>query len=298
MRIFLTGATGFIGSHLVPELLGAGHAVVGLTRSDAGARRLEAAGADPYRGSLDDPEGLKRGAAEADAVIHAGFDHDFSQFAASCEKDARVIRALGEAMAGSRRTLVVTSGVAWGAGGPGGLATEDRYLRDHPFPRRSERVGEEVAEMDVAVVVMRLPQVHDTVKQGIVTPLKEIARARGVAAYVGEGSNRFAAAHVSDVVRLYRLAVEQAQAGERLHAVDEEGVSAREIAETLAEGLGVPARSIAPEDAAEQFGPMSHFVELSLAASSAWTRERFGWRPTGPGLIEDLRNMDYAAPAS
>ena len=295
MRIFLTGATGFIGSHVAPELQAAGHTVVGLTRSDEGGRRLGAAGVEPYQGSLEDPESLKRGAAEADAVIHTAFDHDFSQFMESCAKDGRAIRALGEAMAGSGRTLVVTSGVAWGAGAPGEPATEDRYVRDHPFPRMSERVGEEVAAMGVGVVVMRLPQVHDTHKQGIITPLKEIARANGVSAYVGDGSNRFAAAHVSDVARLYRLAVEEAKPGERLHAVDEEGVSAREIAEALAEGLGVPARSITPEEAQTQLGPMALFAGMDLSASSAWTRQRFDWRPAGPKLMEDLRRMDYGA---
>jgi nucleoside-diphosphate-sugar epimerase len=297
MRIFLTGATGFIGSHLIPELKAAGHTIVGLTRSEAGARRLEAAGVQPYHGSLEEPDSLTRGAAEADAVIHTAFDHDFSQFMASCEKDGRAIRALGTAMKGSGRTLVVTSGVAWGASAPGEPATEDHYVRDHPFPRVSERVGEEVADMGVSVVVMRLPQVHDTVKQGIVTPLKEIARARGVSAYVGEGGNRYAAAHVSDVARLYRLAVEQAKAGERLHAVDEEGITARAIAETLAEGLGVPAVSVSAEQAAEHFGFMSHFAAMDLSASSAWTRQRFDWTPTGPGLIHDLQRMDYSAQA-
>jgi nucleoside-diphosphate-sugar epimerase len=296
MRIFVTGATGFIGALVVRELLGAGHQVLGLTRSDAGARALVEAGAEPHRGTLEDPASLSRGAAQADAVIHTAFDHDFSNFVANCEKDRRAIRAMGEALAGSDRPLVITSGTGMGSAPPGQIATEDVVNADNPNPRvASELAGHELAAVGVKVVVVRLPQVHDTRRQGLVSPYVMIAREKGVAAYVGEGRNRWPAAHVSDVARLYRLAVEQGRAGERFHAVDEEGVPARDIAAVVGRGLGVPVVSLPPEQAGEHFGWMGMFVGMDLPASSAWTRERLGWTPTGPGLISDLERMDYAA---
>lgn len=296
MRIFLTGATGFIGSRVVGELIGAGHQVLGLTRSDAGARALIEAGAEPFRGTLEDPDSLSRGAAQADAVVHTAFDHDFSNFVANCEKDRRVIQAMGAALVGSDRPLVITSGVGMGGSGPGRIATEDVIDTDHPNPRvASELAGLEAAENGVKVVVVRLPQVHDTRRQGLVSPYVMIAREKGVAAYVGDGLNRWSAAHVSDVARLYRLAVEQGRAGERFNAVAEEGVAARDIAAVVGRGLGVPVASLTPEQAGEHFGWMGMFVGMDLRASSAWTRERLGWTPTGPGLIADLERMDYAA---
>lgn len=296
MRIFVTGATGFIGALVVRELLGAGHQVLGLTRSDAGARALVEAGAEPHRGTLEDPASLSRGAAQADAVIHTAFDHDFSNFVANCEKDRRAIQAVGEALAGSDRPLVITSGTGMGSARPGEIATEDVVNADNPNPRvASELAGHELTAVGVKVVVVRLPQVHDTRRQGLVSPYVMIAREKGVAAYVGEGRNRWPAAHVSDVARLYRLAVEQGRAGERFHAVDEEGVPARDIAAVVGRGLGVPVVSLPPEQAGEHFGWMGMFVGMDLPASSAWTRERLGWTPTGPGLISDLERMDYAA---
>jgi nucleoside-diphosphate-sugar epimerase len=229
MRVFLTGATGFIGSRLVPELLAAGHSVLGLTRSDAGAKALTQAGAEPYRGTLEDPDSLGAGAAQADAVIHCAFDHDFSNFVANCEKDARAIRAMGEALKGSQKLMLITSGTGIGAPGPGQPATEDVFNPHHPNPRiLSEKTGAELSAAGVKVAVMRLPQVHDTQRQGLVSPYVVIAKQRGVAAYIGEGRNRWPAAHVSDVVKLYRLAIEQGRPGERFHAVDEEvGVGSR-----------------------------------------------------------------------
>lgn len=194
MRIFLTGATGFIGSALVPELIKAGHQVVGVTRSDAGAEALAAAGAEVHRGTLEDPEGLRDGAAKAEAVIHTAFDHDFSRFAENCEKDKRVISALGAALAGSDRPLVITSGVGMGSPGHGQLAIEDVFNTGHPNPRiASELAGNALLEAGVNVSVVRLPQVHNPVKQGLISPLIEIAREKGVSAYVGEGRNRFSA---------------------------------------------------------------------------------------------------------
>jgi nucleoside-diphosphate-sugar epimerase len=299
MRIFLTGATGFIGSRIVPELLGAGHQVLGLTRSDAGAQALAKAGVEPHRGALEDLESLAAGAAQADAVIHTAFDHDFSNFLANCEKDRRAIGALGGALAGSDKLLVITSGTGLGAAEPGRLATEDVFSLEHPNPRAaSELAGAELSAAGVKVAVVRLPQVHDTQKQGLVSSFIEIAREKGVSAYLGEGLNRWPAAHVSDVARLYRLAVEQGQAGERYHAVDEEGVPARDLAAVVGEGLGVPVVSLTPDLAEEHFGWLGLFMGLDMPASSAWTRKRLGWRPAGPGVIADLRQMNDATPVN
>jgi nucleoside-diphosphate-sugar epimerase len=297
MRIFLTGATGFIGSRIVPELLAAGHHVIGLTRSDEGARALTAAGVEVHRGQLEDPDSLRNGAAKADAVIHAAFDHDFSNFVANCEKDGRAIRAMGSALIGSSRPLLITSGVGFGSAEPGQPATEDVFNNEHPNPRAaSELAGAELLAAGVAVSVMRLPQVHDTVKQGLVTPLIEVARAKGVSAYVGEGLNRFPAAHVLDVARLYRLAIEQGEPGARYHAVDEEGVSTRDIAQAIGDGMGVPVISIAADKVDDHFGWLGRFARMDMLSSSAWTRRTLGWRPNGPGLLEDLKRMDYSVP--
>ncbi|UVK46440.1 SDR family oxidoreductase [Mesorhizobium sp. AR07] len=295
MRIFLTGATGFIGSALVPELVKAGHQVVGVTRSDAGAEALAAAGAEVHRGTLEDPESLRSGAAKADGVIHTAFDHDFSRFAENCEKDRRVIAALGSVLAGSDRPLVITSGTGMGSPGHGQPATEDVFNTSHPNPRiASELAGNALLEAGVNVSVVRLPQVHNPVKQGLVSPLIEIARQKGVSAYVGEGRNRFPAGHLLDVARLYRLVVEKQEPGERYHAVGEEGVEVREIAEAIGRGLKVPVVSIPPEKAAEHFGWMAMFAPMDLPASSALTQAQLGWHPVGPTLIADLGAMRYA----
>jgi len=296
MRIFLTGATGFIGSRVIPELLAAGHSVVGVTRSDEGARALVAAGVEPYRGTLEDPASLAAGAARADAVIHLAFDHDFSRFLDNCEKDRRVISAIGEALVGSDKPFVVTSGTGMGNSVPGKPATEDVIQVDNPNPRvASEVTALKLSEAGVKVVVVRLPQVHDTRKQGLVSPYAMISKQKGLAGYVGDGLNRWPAAHVSDVARLYKLAVEQGKAGERFNAVDEEGVAAKDIAAAIGRGLGVPAVSLTPHEAAEHYGWLGHFLAMDMPASSAWTRERLGWRPTGPGVLQDLAGMDYKA---
>lgn len=298
MRIFLTGATGFIGSHIVPELLAAGHQVVGLTRSDAGARALAVAGAEAFRGTLDDPESLRAGAAQADAVIHTAFDHDFSNFVANCGKDGRVIDALGSELKGSDRPLIITSGIGLGIAKAGQPATEDVFNRDHPNPRiASELAGEALLEKGVNISVVRLPQVHDTVKQGLITPFIELSQEKGVVAYVGDGRTRWSAGHVLDVAKLYVLALEKKRPGARYHAVDEEGVQAREIAEVVGAGLNLPVISIAPEGAQDHFGWFAIFAGMDLPASSAKTREWLEWRPTGPDLISDLKRMDYAQAA-
>jgi nucleoside-diphosphate-sugar epimerase len=298
MRIFLTGATGFIGSRIVPELLAAGHQVLGMTRSDAGAKALVAAGVQPHRGTLEDPDSVRRGAAEADAVIHTAFDHNFAEFVANCEKDARVIKALGAALAGSDRPLLITSGTGMGSSVAGEPATEEVFNTSHPNPRTlSEKTGAELLDAGIAVSVVRLPQVHDTFKQGLISPMIDIARAKGVAAYVGQGTNHWAAAHVMDVARLYRLAIEQCKPGERFHAVAEPGITARAIAEAVGAGLNVPVKSLTQEEAPAYFGWMAAFATMDMLSSSTWTQQRLNWHPTGPGLLEDLRNMDYSVTA-
>ena len=294
MRVFVTGATGFIGSAIVPELIKAGHQVIGLTRSDAGVQSLIAAGAEAHRGNLEDLESLRSGAAKSDGVIHCAFDHDFSNFVANCEKDRRAIEALGDALAGSDRPLVITSGTGMGNSAPGQPATEDHYNPTHQNPRKvSELTGVSVAERGVNVSVVRLPQVHNTLKQGLVTYAIALAREKGVSAYVGDGLNRWPAAHVLDVARLYRLALEKHEPGARYHAVAEEGVPVREIAEVVGRGLKVPVIAMSSEEAAAHFGWLAPFAGWDMPASSAQTQERLGWRPTGPGLIADLEQMQY-----
>ena len=296
MRVFLTGATGFIGSRILPELLAAGHQVVGNTRSDAGARRLEQAGAAVHQGALDDPAGLARGAARADAVIHTAFDHDFSRFAENCDKDRRVIEAIGDVLAGSDRPLLITSGVALGSPGPGRFAREDVLDRHHPIPRiASELAGVAVGDRGVSVAVVRLPQVHDPVKQGLISPLIDLARAKGMSAYVGGGGNRWCAAAVEDVARLYVLALDRHEPGVRWNAVAEEAIPMRAIAEAIGTGLGIPVSSVTEAEVGEHFGWLAGFANLDMPASGAVTRDRLGWVPRGPTLLEDLARMDYSA---
>jgi nucleoside-diphosphate-sugar epimerase len=295
MRIFVTGATGFIGSTIVPELINAGHQVLGLTRSDTGAQALIAAGAEAHRGDLEDPESLRRGAAKADGVIHTAFNHDFSNFVAICELDRRAIEAIGSVLAGSDRPFVVTSGTGMGNTVPGQPALEENFNPNHPNPRKaSELAGVSVADRGVNVSVVRLPQVHDRVKQGLITYAVKLAREKGVSAYVGDGRNRWPAAHVLDTARLYRLALEKQLAGSRYHAVAEEGVPVRDIAEVIGRGLKVPVVSLSAEEAPAHFGWLSAFVGYDMPASSAQTQERLGWHPAGPGLIADLEQMNYS----
>jgi len=296
MRVFLTGATGFIGSKILPELLAAGHAVTGMTRSDEGARALVAAGATPHRATLEDPAGIMAGAESADAVIHTAFDHDFANFVANCEKDRRVIAALGSVLRGSNRPLMITSGTGMGDAEDGKPASEDVFNPHHGNPRiASELAAQTLLDDGVNVSVMRLPQVHDTVRQGLISPYIQIAIQKGSVAWVGDGANRWPAAHVLDVARLYALAFDRGEPGARYHAVAEEGVSALRIAEVVSAGLDLPAVSISPEETAEHFGWFAAFASLDMPASSALTRAKLGWEPTGPDLLTDLQNMDYAA---
>lgn len=295
MRVFVTGATGFIGSTIVQELIGAGHKVLGLARSESAAVWLTAVGAEVHRGSLEDLESLRTGAAAADSVIHTAFIHDFSKFQENCEIDRRAIEALGSALVGSDRLLIVTSGTGMGNAGPGHLVTEnDARVSSKVIPRAAtEEAAAAVADRGVRVAIVRLPQVHDTAKQGLITYAIHLAREKGVSAYVGEGRNRWPAAHRIDTAHLYRLALEKAEAGVRYHAVAEEGVPVRDMAETIGQGLKVPVVSIAPEEAAGHFGWLGRFSGWDMPASSAQTRKQLGWNPTGPGLIQDLENMRY-----
>jgi len=293
MRVFVTGATGFIGSLVVKELIGAGHQVIGVYRSDEKAPALAAAGAEPYRGSIDEPDSLKDGASRSDGVIHLAFNHDFSQFLANCETDRRVIKALGSALAGSDRPLIVTSGTAIAKVAPGVVATEDApAISASDFPRAaSEETAAKLAADGRNISVVRLPQVHDPERQGLITWWIAIAREKGFFAYVGEGRNRWAAAHVSDVARLYRLAIEKSARSAVYNAVGEEGVSARDIAETVGRRLKLPAKSISPEEAPGYFGWLAHLAAHDMPASSERTQKALGWRPTGPGLIADLERL-------
>lgn len=291
MRVFVTGATGFIGSRIVPELIGAGHQVLGLARSDAGAQSLAAAGADVHRGDLEDLESLRSGAAASDAVLHVAFRHDWTKFAESCELDKRAIEAIGEVLQGSSRPFIVSSGVGVAEGR---AATEDDPPLSAPsFPRVSEITAAALTDRGVHASVMRLPQVHDTEKQGLITFLISIARTKGVSAYIGDGLNRWPAAHVTDVARLYRLALEKFTAGARYNAVAEEGVPLKDIANVIGHGLNVPVISIAPEQAHAHFGFLGFFAGRDARVSSAQTRAELRWNPAGPDLLTDLGNMSY-----
>lgn len=291
MRVFLTGATGLIGTALVPELINAGHQVLGLTRSDAGAQSLFAAGAEVLRGNLEELETLRKGAAQSDGVIHCAFDHDLSKFEENGEIEKHAITALGTSLVGSDRPLIVSSGL--GLASPKRPMTEDVDVPAvSPSPRSPEQTARAMRLQGVNVTVVRVPQVHNTVKQGLITTLIAVARQKGVSAYVAEGLNLWPAAHVTDVARLYRLALEKREPT-RYHAVAEEGIPLRDIAATIGQGLKVAVISIPAEEALAHFGRIGAYAGLDLSASSAITRQQLGWLPTGPGLIEDLSSMRY-----
>src|SRR5579863_780678 len=268
MRVFVTGATGFIGTAILQELLGAGHQVLGLARSEVAAKSLKAAGAQVHRGDIEDLESLRSGAAMSDGVIHTAFIHDFSKFQENCEIDRRAIQALGDALSGSNRPLVITSGTGMGNTAPGQPASEDNFNAHHPNPRSaSELAGLSVAERGVNVSVVRLPQVHDRHKQGLVTYSITLAREKGVSAYIGDGLNRWPAVHRLDAAPVYRLALEKGITGARYHAVAEEGVTAREIAEAIGRGLKIPVVSKSPEETAGHFGWLAMFAGMDMPAS-------------------------------
>ena len=296
MRVFLTGATGFIGSHLVPELLAAGHKVRGLTRSDAGATTLVAAGAEPHRGDIEDLDSLTRGAASCDGVIHTAFDHNFANFVENCQKDRRAIEALGAGLAGTAKPLIITSSTAMGSAKPGEPASEDVLAADSPNPRvASELAGQALSERGIHVIAMRNSQIHDTRKQGLVSDVIKLARNKGVSAYVGEGSTNWSAAHVSDTARLYRLALERNEAGARYHGTAEEAIGFRKIADAIGETFNLPVLSISLEEAGAHFGWLAAFASKDMSASNTLTRERLGWNPARPTLLTDIRAMKAQA---
>jgi nucleoside-diphosphate-sugar epimerase len=292
MRVFITGATGFIGTALTKELLGAGHRVLGLTRSDEGAAALKSAGAEVHHGSLEDLESLKAGAANADACVHLAFNHDFSRYQQNCEDDRRAIEALGSAFVNTEKPLLVTSGTAM-AQSEGRHSSEDIPAPSSTMVPRaaSEEAALALAARGVNASIVRLPQVHDTKKFGLVSPLIAAAQVKGFLAYVGQGTQRWPAAHVTDVARLYRLAIEKAGRGAIYNAVGEEGVTHRAICDALAPRLKLPVRSITLEEVADYFGPFAMFANLDLPASSEQTRKRLNWQPTGPGMIADLEQF-------
>ena len=295
MKVFVTGATGFIGSALVPELINAGHQVIGLTRSDAGEESLITSGAEVHRGSLEDLNSLRGGAAKADAVIHCAFNNDMSKLEESNEKEGRAIEALGSVLVGSDRPILITSVAAMGIAAPGQLAIESYFDPSQPKPRNAtEKAGKGLQDRGVNVSVVRLPQVHDIVKQGFVSYLIHLAREKRISAYIESGFNRWAAAHLFDVAHLYCLALEKHEAGSRYHAVAEEGIALRQIAEVIGRGLQVPVVSLSAEEAQNHFGPAAMFVSADMAASSELTRQRLGWNPSRPGLLQDLAQAQYS----
>lgn len=289
MRIFLTGATGFIGTAVTAQLIAAGHQVIGLTRSQQGAETLAATGAAAHFGDIEDHESLRRGAMLSDGIIHTAFDHDFSRFMANCEKDRRAIEAMADALSGSQRPLIITSAVGLGSAGHNALAVENYFNPEHQNPRKaSELAGNKALQNGANISVVRLSQVHDTIKQGLITPLIEIARQKGVSAYVGEGQNRWSAVHLSDAARLYVLALEKNHPGSRYHAVAEEGITLRAIAETIGQLLNLPVVRLGSSEASDHFGWMSKFVAQDMSASSAITQKELKWQPQGPDLLTDL----------
>lgn len=294
MKILLTGATGFIGSYLLPELLRHGHEVIGLTRTDKGAKAVEAFGAKALFGELTDLKSLRDAAASVDGIIHTAFNHDFSKLKENSEVDRRVIETLGDALAGSQRRLVVSSGTGLvDRSRTHGLAREtDAPVSSTQFPRgATEEAAARVLARGVNVVVVRLSQVHDRAHQGRLAEHIRIAREKGFVAYVGQGENRLSAVHVTDAARLYRLALEKGETGARYHAVAEEGIPMHAIAGQLGESLGLPVRAITAEEANAYFGWIAALAHIDLGASGKATQAQLDWLPAGPGLLEDLRNM-------
>ncbi|WP_353940555.1 SDR family oxidoreductase [Streptomyces sp. HUAS MG91] len=296
MRVFVTGGTGFIGSAVVADLLAAGHEVLGLARSAASARALDAAGATPHLGSLEDVESLRTAAARTDGVVHTAFDTaDLARFVEAGRVERTALEALGDVLAGSGRPLVVTAGFAFLT--PGSVATEEYTSTDpaSPVGRAAEPLARSMAESGVCTSVVRLPCVHGTGDRFTVPRYIDVARRTGVSAYVGDGLNRWSAVHHTDAARVYRLALEKAVPGARYHAVAEEGVPFKEVARTIGRRLGLPVVSTPPEEADAHFGIDSYFAQADIPASSALTRERLGWEPTGPTLLADLDRDGYYA---
>jgi nucleoside-diphosphate-sugar epimerase len=293
MKIFVTGATGFIGTALVKGLIEAGHSVRGLTRSREGVKQLEEAGAEPHLGSLEDKETLRAGARGMDAVAHLAFGLDMSKFAENAAVEIEAIETLGSAL-DPGKLLIVTSGVAAVESEPGSLPKETDPSGTPPsIPRRPDQTVLLQKAKGLHVGIVRMSQIHDTRKQGLVQFLVQIARAKGISAYIGDGESRWAACSLADTARLYRLALEKNAPSATYHAVDEEGVSLKDIAEAIGKGLRIPVVSLSEEEALGHFGPIAPFVSMNLQGSSKLTQEALDWKPSGPGMIDDLSNMDY-----
>ena len=289
MKVFLTGGSGFVGSAVLPQLIGAGHQVLALARSDASAKALRAAGAEVLAGDLDNLDVLRKGAEQSEGVVHIAFTSDFAQIMASSAQDAKAIETMGGALEGSDRPLVITSVGIIGKPSPSQPAVETFLDRSKPNPMRmTEFAGADVADRGVNVSVVRLPQVHNTVRQGIPGMMKQLAEGKKVSAYIGDGENRWAAAYLDDVALLYRLALERKKPGSVYHAVGEEGVTLKKIAEVIGAKSGVPVISISMEESQSHFGPFAVLVGLDMSASNTITKETLGWNPVGPGLLSDL----------
>ena len=289
MRVFLTGASGFVGSAVIQALKAAGHDVVGLARNDENAAKLQAAGVAVHRGDLSEPATLAAGAAACDGTIHCAFIHDFSKFMENIAIDRANVEAMLQALEGSGKPFILTSGTLMAD--PGREATEE----DGPSTEgagagrgATELLVEDYAKRGVRAMIVRLPQVHDTQKAGLITYAIDVAKEKRVSAYIGDGSARWAAAHVDDVAKVYRLALEKGVAGARYHAVGESGVSMRDVAEAVGKRLNLPVASITPEAAPAHFGFLAMFANRDAPTSSRLTQERLGWTPTGPGLVADL----------
>ena len=292
MHVFVTGATGFIGSAIVQELLSHGHRVTGLARSEAAVEALAAAGAAAHRGSIDDLDSLRRGAAEADAVIHTAFNHDFSRFAASCEDDRRIVTALGDALAGSDRRLVVTSGTALVAGKA--LATETDAPSTHHPRAASEQAVAALVERGINASVVRLPpSVHGEGDHGFVRLLIGLVRQKGLAAFIGEGRNRWPAVHRLDAAELFRLAAERGRAGVSYHGAAENGIAFADIAAVIGRRSGLPVQGLEGDAAAAHFGWFLHFAGMDNPTSSDWTQRELGWKPRRAGLLADVDQTGY-----
>ncbi|GAN67549.1 SDR family oxidoreductase [Acetobacter orleanensis] len=290
MKVFITGANGFVGSAVVSELLSAGHEVLGLARSEEAARAIQAAGAEVLRGSLDNHESLRIGSEKADGVIHLAFNPDFAAFQASCALDKSAIETIGASLVGTSKPLLVPNGI--GGLAPGRILTEDDNVpTTYSFPRVSEQTALHLVSQGVIASVIRLSQIHNVRRQGLVSTLIDIARTTGLSAYINDGNNLWPAAHVSDVARLFRIALEMPEAGAKYHAVAEEGIEMRAIATTISRSLGIPIKSLNTEEAQDHFGPLAPFVAMDMPASSDETIKRTGWHPTGPGLLADLEKI-------